>query len=111
MTRLVGYEWRLREQMTAAGMFSTTKLIPLLQERGVNLSSSQVYRLVTDTPERLNLAVLAALMDILGCTADDLIVKVDLGRARTIPAVVGGESASTMIRDQGWRPRPAHVTD
>lgn len=111
MTRLVGYEWRLREQMAAAGMFSTTKLIPLLEERGVTLSSSQVYRLVTDTPERLNLTVLAALTDILGCTADDLIVKVDLGRGRTISEAVGGESASTTIRDQGWRPRPARLTE
>ncbi|MGC5172067.1 helix-turn-helix domain-containing protein [Microbacterium sp. DT81.1] len=111
MTKLIGYEWRLREQMAAAGMFSTTKLIPLLAERGVNLSSSQVYRLVTDTPERLNLVVLAALMDILGCTADDLIVKVNLGRARTAETAVGGESASTTIREQGWRPRPARITD
>ena len=43
--RLIGYEWRLREVMAAAGMFSTTKLVPLLAERGVHLSTSQVYRL------------------------------------------------------------------
>ena len=38
--RLIGYEWRLREVMAAAGMFSTTKLVPLLEERGVHLSTS-----------------------------------------------------------------------
>lgn len=111
MTNMVGYEWRLREQMAASGMFSTTKLIPLLEERGVTLSSSQVYRLVVDKPERLNLHVLAALMDILGCTADDLIVKVDLGRIRVLPTAVGAETASAAIREQGWRPRPARITD
>lgn len=39
--RLIGFEWRLREVMAAAGMFSTTKLVPLLEERGVYLSTSQ----------------------------------------------------------------------
>jgi DNA-binding Xre family transcriptional regulator len=82
VTNTIGYEWRLREQMAAAGLFSTTKLIPLPEERGIRLSSSQVYRLVTDNPERLNLAMLVALMDILDCTADDLITRADLGRAR-----------------------------
>lgn len=111
MTTVVGYEWRLREQMAAAGMFSTTKLIPLLQDRGVNLSSSQVYRLVIDKPERLNLSVLVALMDILSCTADDLIAKIDLGRNRMSATETGSESASAAIRDQGLRPRPARVSE
>lgn len=112
MTTVLGYEWRLREQMAAAGMFSTTKLIPLLQERGVHLSSSQVYRLVTDKPERLNLSVLVALMDILGCAADDLIVKVDLGRARVAASERSGvESASAAIRERGLRPTRARLAD
>jgi hypothetical protein len=33
----------------------------------------QVYRLVTKTPQRLNMAVLAALCDILDCGPGDLI--------------------------------------
>ncbi|MFJ2868231.1 helix-turn-helix domain-containing protein [Kitasatospora sp. NPDC087314] len=40
---------------------------------GRRLSSSQVHRLVSGTPERLSLPVLAALCDILGCTPTDLI--------------------------------------
>lgn len=111
MTVTIGYEWRLREQMAAAGLFSTTKLIPLLEERGVHLSSSQIYRLVTDKPERLNLSVLVALTDILKCTADDLIVKVDLGHAREIDQAVNGDSASAAIRDRGLRPQRARLTD
>jgi hypothetical protein len=34
-------------------MFSTTDLIGPLAQRGITLSSSQVYRLVTERPERL----------------------------------------------------------
>lgn len=79
--KIVGYEWKLREVMATKGLFSTTDLIPLLQERGINLSSSQVYRLAAEKPERLNLHVLVALLDILDCSSDDLITRVDLGNA------------------------------
>ena len=46
---------------------------PRLANRGITLSVSQVHRLVTGTPERLSLPVLAALCDILQVTPDDLI--------------------------------------
>ena len=48
--RQVGYQWRLRETMAARGMFTATELVPLLAERGIGLSSSQVQRLVTQHP-------------------------------------------------------------
>jgi DNA-binding Xre family transcriptional regulator len=67
------YRWHLREVMATRGMFSTTDLRPLLAERGVDLSQSQVYRLVVEQPERLNLRTLMALLDILDCTITDLI--------------------------------------
>lgn len=73
MRRQVGYRWRLRELMASRGLFTTTQLTPLLAERGVELSASQVHRLVTGTPERLSLHVLAALCDILEVTPDELI--------------------------------------
>ena len=90
------------------------ELIPLLEERGVHLSASQVYRLVAERPERLNLHVLMALTDILGCSADDLVVKVDLGQAQKDKAV--GEQgkadpASAVIRSRALRPRPARITE
>jgi DNA-binding Xre family transcriptional regulator len=71
--RAVSYRWRLRELMASAGMFSTTELVPLLAERGIDLSASQVHRLVTGTPERLSMMVLAALCDIFDTTPADLI--------------------------------------
>jgi len=44
----------------------------LLQCRGINLSESQVYRLVTGTPERIPARTFAALCDILECTPNEL---------------------------------------
>ncbi|MHA7145399.1 helix-turn-helix domain-containing protein [Arthrobacter sp. TmT3-37] len=114
MTDIIGYEWRLREQMAAAGLFSTTKLLPLLEKRGIHLSASQVYRLVAERPERLNLHVLVALMDILGCTADDLISKVSLGRAdqrNGTDESDRADSASAVIRARGLRPYRAQISD
>lgn len=73
MARTVGYRWHLRRLMADQDMFQTTELVPLLAERGVALSREQVYRLVTKTPQRLNLEVLAALCDILDCRPGDLI--------------------------------------
>lgn len=71
--RQVSYRWQLRELMATRGLFLTTDLVPLLHERDITLSASQVHRLVTGTPERLSLPVLAALCDILDVTPSDLI--------------------------------------
>lgn len=73
MKRKVSYAWRLREIMASHGMFATTDLVPLLAERGIKLSASQVHRLVTGTPERLSLQILAALCDIFEVTPTDLV--------------------------------------
>ena len=73
MAARTGYRWHLRRLMAGQDMYATTQLGPLLAERGITLSREQVYRLVTGTPERLNLATLAALCDILGCQPGDLI--------------------------------------
>jgi DNA-binding Xre family transcriptional regulator len=76
MTAKTGYRWHLRRVMADHGMFATTELVPCLAERGIRLSREQVCRLVTGVPERLNLTVLAALCDILGCSVADLIEPV-----------------------------------
>ena len=74
MKRKIGYTWRLREVMASRRIYTATKLVPLLRERGIDLSASQVHRLVSGTPERLSLQVLAAFCHILGCTPADLVV-------------------------------------
>jgi DNA-binding Xre family transcriptional regulator len=108
MTAKLDYTWKLREVMATRGMFQTTHLRPRLAERGIHLSDSQVYRLVTDKPERLNLKVLMALLDILGCRMDDLIqpVPVPAAGAKKKSAGRGGEPEPGV---GGFRPRRARV--
>ncbi len=73
MIKKMGYRWNLRKLMAAADMFQTSDLVPLLAERGISLSREQVFRLVTQPPQRLSMDTLAALCDILGCAPNDLI--------------------------------------
>jgi hypothetical protein len=82
MAARLDYQWHLRQVMATRTMFSTTDLIGPLAGRDIQLSSSQVYRLVTDRPERLSLKVLMALLDILYCTMDEPI--------EPVPAAVAG---------------------
>jgi DNA-binding Xre family transcriptional regulator len=93
--------------MAARGMFATTDLIEPLAQRGIHLSSSQVYRLVVDRPERLSLKILMALCDILDCSMDELIEPI----AAAIP--VGKKRAAGGGGDAGvgsLRPRRARIT-
>lgn len=69
----VSYRWHLREVMASRGIFTTADLASRLAERGVGLSRVQVWRLVTGTPERLSLQVLATLCTILDVTPAELI--------------------------------------
>jgi DNA-binding Xre family transcriptional regulator len=73
MIKKMGYQWQLRQLMAERQLFQTSDLVPLLAERGVVLSREQVYRLVTQPPQRLSMDTLAALCDILSCTPNDLI--------------------------------------
>lgn len=73
MTRqTITYSWRLREIMAARGLHNISDLIPLLTERGISLSASQIYRLVGSRPERISLKLLGALTNALDCTVEDL---------------------------------------
>ena len=104
--RRIGYRWHLRQVMATRGMFSTTDLQPHLAERGVELSPVQIYRLVVQTPERLNLNTLAALCDVLGCTPADLIEPVVEAPARTAKASGAGGPATSK---PGFRPKRAPI--
>lgn len=97
--------WRLRTLMAEHGMFQTTDLIDPLKAEGVALSREQVFRLVTQTPQRLNVEVLAALCTILDCTPSDLLV---LEQTAARPAEATGTSGK--IEDIGdLRPIPARI--
>jgi DNA-binding Xre family transcriptional regulator len=90
MTAKLDYRWHLRQVMATRGMFATTDLLGPLAQRGIRLSSSQVYRLVTERPERLSLKILMALLDILGCSMDELIEPVAAGSAEKTRTAGGG---------------------
>ncbi len=90
MTAKLDYRWHLRQVMATRGMFATTDLLGPLAQREIRLSSSQVYRLVTERPERLSLKILMALLDILDCSIDELIEPVAAGPAKKTRAARGG---------------------
>jgi DNA-binding Xre family transcriptional regulator len=107
MTRRMNYHWNLRRMMAAHDLWKTTDLIPLLRERGITLSTAQVYRLVTEKPERLNMSVLVALCDILDCTPADLITPYVEAAGRR--KAVGEASVVPINRD--LRPERARILD
>ena len=108
MAARLGYKWHLRQVMASRGMFQTTDLIGPLADREITLSSSQVYRLVTERPERLSLKVLMALLDILDCSLDDLIEPVAAaGQPRKARAAGGGGAGVGSLRPKRVRIAPA----
>jgi len=108
VTRKLDYRWHLRQVMAARGMFATTDLAGPLAERGIQLSSSQIYRLVVERPERLSLKVLMALCDILDCSMTELIepVAAPVSAAGPTRRAAGGSEAGL----GQLRPKRARIT-
>jgi DNA-binding Xre family transcriptional regulator len=105
MAAKLDYRWHLRTVMADRGMFATTDLIEPLARRGIGLSSSQVYRLVVERPERLSLRILMALCDILDCSMTELIEPVAAGgTASGAKTAVGAETGLGDLR-----PKPARI--
>lgn len=105
MIKKMGYTWHLRQVMAERGLFQTTELVPLLEERGIRLSREQVFRLVTQLPQRLSMDTLAALCDILDCQVQDLIeitvANEQVRKTGTSPAAKPEVRRSTIRRPQG----------
>jgi DNA-binding Xre family transcriptional regulator len=93
MPHKLDYRWNLRQVMASREMFQTTELMEPLAQRGIRLSSSQVYRLVVERPERLSLKILMALLDILDCTMEDLIEPIAVAKPATRKRAAAGEEA------------------
>jgi DNA-binding Xre family transcriptional regulator len=106
MPRKLDYRWHLRQVMASRGMFATTDLTEPLAQRGIHLSSSQIYRLVVERPERPSLKILMALCDILDCSMDELIEPIATAAAVRKKRAAGG--ADTAIGD--LRPKRARIT-
>ena len=105
MTAKLDYRWHLRQVMARQEMFSTTDLLGPLSERGIRLSPSQVYRLVVERPERLSLKILMALLDILGCSMEELIEPVALAAPAKKAKAAGGDGRIGTLR-----PKRARIT-
>jgi DNA-binding Xre family transcriptional regulator len=106
MTRKLEYRWNLRQVMASREMFQTTDLMEPLAQRGIRLSSSQVYRLVVERPERLSLKILMALLDILECTMEELIEPIAAAKPATGKRTASGEDAGVGT----LRPKRARIT-
>ena len=78
-------------------MWQTTDLVPLLAERGIMLSREQVFRLVTQPPQRLSMDTLAALCDILDCTPNDLI-EIEAANTEVRKTAGQGRGAAPAVR-------------
>ncbi|MCE0765945.1 helix-turn-helix transcriptional regulator [Pseudonocardia kujensis] len=109
MKRVVDYQWRLSELMARRGLHNSTDLAPLLRERGIDLSPSQVYRVVTQRPERVSLTLVAALCDIFDCGPDDLIT-VTATDARRTRRTSDGATAPNVVELNELRPLRARIT-
>ncbi|MEU9332368.1 helix-turn-helix transcriptional regulator [Streptomyces sp. NPDC048290] len=72
------------------------------------MSASQVHRMVSGTPERLSLQVMAALCDILACTPADLVATTaeNAGVRKTATGDLPAPPADNVAK---LRPRPARI--
>ena len=104
MARAIDYEWRLRPLMAQHGIYTASDLAPLLAEHGIRLSGSQVWRLLTGKPERLNLHTLMVLCEILDCTPNDLIERVESQHSAGLSKRAVGERKVSDIA-----PKPARI--
>jgi DNA-binding Xre family transcriptional regulator len=84
-------------------MFRAIDLAPRLAEHGIRLSDSQVWRLVTGRPERLNLRLLMVLCEVLGCEPGELVRRTD------VAAIVEKEPASGGQIREGLKPKQVRL--
>jgi DNA-binding Xre family transcriptional regulator len=103
----VDYEWRLRVLMAENGMFKAIDLAPRLAEHGIRLSDSQVWRLVTGRPERVNLRLMMVLCEILGCEPGELVKRTDVAAVADKEPARGGQIHSDLKPKQVRLKRPA----
>ena len=99
-----------RPLLAERGIHSYAELAPLLAQHGVSLSETQVWRLFTGKPERLNLHTLMVLCRILDCTPNDLIKPVEVPVRTARRAAAGGGKGIGDLKPKRARIRPARNT-
>jgi DNA-binding Xre family transcriptional regulator len=93
----VDYDWNLRIRLAEHGIYKSSELRPLLAEHGIRLSDSQVWRLITGRPERLNLNLLAVLCELLGCTPNELITVRTVDQRASLDKAASGDHSIAEI--------------
>lgn len=73
LTTLNALEWRVRVMMAERHIKTITELRKQLEEVGVEISTTQLSRIVDALPTRLSSEVLAGLTTVLRCDIGDLI--------------------------------------
>lgn len=111
MKREIEYRWRARELMARHGMRNTRELVAPLRERGITLSESQIYRLVSQNPERISFQLLAALCDVFGVEANELFTftATDARSRRKDQAIASGENVVRFT--DAYKPVRARIVD
>jgi hypothetical protein len=91
MKRELDYQFRVKEFMARAGMRNSRDLVEPLRDRGITYSESQIYRLVSQDPDRIAFKVLVALADIFDTDIGQLVTYTgrDVRTKRSI--AVGGD--------------------
>lgn len=94
--------------MARAGMRNSRDLVEPLRERGITLSESQIYRLVSQNPDRIAFQVLVSLCDIFGVEANELVTytSADLKTQRR-PMAVGDKTDIPLLA--AYRPVRARI--
>lgn len=111
MKRDVDYRWHLAELMARRGLHNSTDLAPLLRERGIDLSPSQVYRVVTGRPERISLKLVAALCDVFDCGVEDLLTTTATDGNKTRRTGTTGAGGENVVAMNELRPMRARIVD
>ena len=109
MKRQIDYKFRVRELMARAGMRNSRDLVEPLRDRGITLSESQIYRLVSQNPDRIAFQVLVSLCDIFGVEVNELLTYTGADvRTKHRPAAVGEGTNIPLL--EAYRPVRARIT-
>lgn len=80
-----------------------------LRDRGITLSESQIYRLVSQNPDRIAFQVLVSLCDIFGVEVNELLTYTGTDvKTRRRPAAVGESTDIPLL--EAYRPVRARIT-
>lgn len=94
-------KWRLRELMLQENLRSAAQLSRLLKKQGINLTPTQMARIVYQGPKRVSIEFLEALITIFKCDLNELL-EVETENTARIAAI--SEEAKESVRKRAHKP-------